>query len=68
MFEEMMARIARRARARAQARSRDLAAPLAGAGIAAEVEEQGVLLSGKGLRRRIALDARLRATISGAVR
>ena len=68
MFEKMMARIERLARARARARSRELAARLAGAGVDAEVEEQGVLLSGKGLRRRIALDGRLRASISGAMR
>ena len=68
MFEGMMARVERRARARAEARRRELAARLAGAGVAAEVEERGVLVSGKGLRRRIALDARLRALISGAVR
>jgi hypothetical protein len=68
MFEALILRVERRARARATARARELAALLAEAGVAAEADARGVVVSGKGLRRRLARDARLRALIAGAGR
>lgn len=68
MFETLTARIARFAEARARARRETLAARLAEAlpgGVRAQADAQGVLLSGKGLRRRIAGDAALRWLIAG---
>lgn len=66
MFEALIARVERGTRARAAARASKLAAALAEAGVAAEAETRGVLLSGKGLRRRLADNAQLRALIAGA--
>jgi len=68
MFSTLIARIERRARARAIARARELAALLAEAGVTAEADALGVRLSGKRLRLRIARDSRLRALIAGAGR
>lgn len=66
MFEPLIARIERRARARAAARARALAAQLAEAGVTAQADARGVVITGKRLRLRIARDARLRALIAGA--
>jgi hypothetical protein len=71
MFEGMIARAGRLAEARARARGRELAERLGEAlpnGVRAEAEARGVLLSGKGLRRRIALDARLSQLIAGVLK
>jgi hypothetical protein len=71
MFEGMIARVGRLAEARARARGRALAERLAEAlpnGVRAETEARGVLLSGKGLRRRIALDSRLNQLIAGLLK
>jgi hypothetical protein len=62
MFEELIARVERLAEARAQMRSRALAEQLAitvPKGVQAEADAGGVRLSGKGLRRRAALDPAL---------
>jgi hypothetical protein len=71
MFEGMIARIGRLAEARARARARALAERLGDAlpnGVKAEAEARGVLLFGKGLRRRIALDSRLSQLIAGLLK
>jgi hypothetical protein len=71
MFAAMMARIERLAEARARTRSRELAERLAGAlpkGVRAEADPRGVLLTGKALRRRIALDSRLSWLIAGLLK
>jgi hypothetical protein len=71
MFEGMTARIERLAEVRARARGRELAARLAEAlppGVQAGAEARGVLLSGKGLRRRIALDPALGQLIAGLLK
>jgi len=71
MFEGMAARVGRLAEARARARGRALAERLREAlpnGVTAEAEARGVLLSGRGLRRRIALDSRLSQLIAGVLK
>lgn len=71
MFEGLAARMRRRAEARAAERGAALAAELAGAlpaGIEAEAVEEGVRLSGRGLRRRFARDSALRWLIAEKTR
>jgi hypothetical protein len=67
MFERLIARVERLARARARARSLELADALQ-KGLQAEAEAGGVRLSGRGLRRRIALDPRLGQLIAGVLK
>lgn len=70
-FETLADRVARSAQARAAARRRALAERLAAvvpADVRVEATEDGVRLSGRGLARRFALDARLRNLIEGLVR
>jgi ABC-type protease/lipase transport system fused ATPase/permease subunit len=71
MFDRLAARARRLAEARAAARRAALAAELAAAlppGVKAETGEEGVTLSGRGLRRRFALDAALRWLIAEKTR
>ena len=71
MFEGMIARAERLARARAQARSGELAERFAAAlpkGVQAEADDSGLRLSGKGLRRRLALDPALGRLIAGLLK
>ena len=66
-----MERAERLGAARAAARRRDLAERLADAlpaGVRAETEEAGVRLSGRNLRRRLALDKRLNWLIAGLIK
>ena len=63
MFERLLLRSKLRAEERARARVKALAERLADevpAGIAVRGEERGVVLSGRGLRRRFALEPALR--------
>jgi hypothetical protein len=71
MFAAMMARAERRAEARARARRLELAERFADAlprGVQARAEAEGVILSGRKLRRRIALDSRLNQLIAGVLK
>jgi len=71
MFEAITARVARLAASRTVARRRDLAERLAEAlpaGVHAESDEAGVLLSGRNLRRRIMLDSGLNWLIAGLIK
>jgi hypothetical protein len=71
MFAALTARIERLAEARARARGRDLAERFGEAlppGVRAEAEARGVTLSGRKLRRRIALDPRLSQLIAGVLK
>jgi hypothetical protein len=66
MFERLKARALLLAEARAERRRHALAARLADelpAGIAADRTGEGVELSGRGLKRRLALEPALRALI-----
>jgi hypothetical protein len=65
-FEGLEARADRRARERAKARRESLAAELGEAlpGARAEAVEEGVRLSGRGLKRRFARDPALRWLIA----
>jgi hypothetical protein len=66
MFERLSERARQAAEVRAEARRRELAAPLAAelpAGIEAAKVDGGVELTGRGLRRRLALDPELRSLI-----
>jgi hypothetical protein len=63
MFAGLIARAARLAEARARARRRALAARLAQA-VRAEATDEGVLISGRGLRRRLARDPGLRRALA----
>jgi hypothetical protein len=68
MLERLMLHGAALARKAARARAAALAAELreeAPGGIRVSEEEQGVALSGPGLRRRFALDPQLRWLIAG---
>jgi hypothetical protein len=68
MFERLEASAMRAAKRHADARKAALAAQLRAilpAGIVVEEDEAGVLLSGRGLERRLVLDASLRWTIAG---
>lgn len=71
MFEPLTARAARaaerRARERAAALAEEIRAVLPG-DIRVEAEAQGVRLSGRALRRRLALDSALRWTLLGLTR
>jgi hypothetical protein len=70
MFEKLEARAGRRARERAVSLRDALAERLERelpAGVAAERVDEGVEVSGRGLRRRLALDARLRWLATGSV-
>jgi hypothetical protein len=69
IFEGLAARMRHRAQARAAARRAALAAELAALpGVRAEAIEDGVRLTGRGLRRRFALDAALRWLIAEKTR
>ena len=66
MFETMM----ERARTRTEAKRRELGGRLEAAvpkGIAVEETEQGLVLRGRGLARRFALEARLRWLVAELV-
>lgn len=68
MFEGLTARAARIAGARAEARRRALADAAAGllpAGVRIEESERGLILSGRHLARRLALDPALRWLFAG---
>ncbi|HEX8379961.1 MAG TPA: hypothetical protein VF619_05380 [Allosphingosinicella sp.] len=68
MFERLMLHGAALARKAARARAGTLAAELgeeAPQGVRIGEEEEGVALSGRGLRRRFALDPQLRWLVSG---
>jgi hypothetical protein len=70
-FEALMERAERLAEARARARRRALADRLADAlpgGVRAEAEAGGVRLSGRNLRRRLALDNGLNWLIAGLIK
>ena len=69
-FEALAARGARRAEARAKARREEIAAEIGTAmpEVTVEVDGEGVRLSGPGLGRRYARDARLRWLIGEATR
>ena len=60
MFERLLARGAALAERRARLRAREIAAAQLPAGVAAEVVDEGVVISGRGLRRRFALEPALR--------
>lgn len=63
MLERMTARVERRARDKAAARAREIAARMAGEaplGITAETGPDGIRLSGRGVARRFAVDPALR--------
>jgi hypothetical protein len=66
MFERLEARAGRRALERAEERREALAAELGEAlpGVGAEAAEEGVRLSGRGLKRRFARDPALRWLIA----
>ena len=68
MFERLSERVEREARERAAARASELAermrASLPG-GIEAEAAPEGVLLTGRGIARRFALDPALRWLVAG---
>jgi DNA-binding transcriptional MocR family regulator len=71
MFEGLTARAAARAERRARARTTALADALRETlprGIEVASDDAGVHLSGRGLSRRFALDARLRWTILGLIK
>lgn len=71
MFEDLKARAGRHAEALARARGDELAARLGELlprGVAVERVEGGVMLSGRGLKRRLVLDASLRWTVAGLIR
>ncbi|MEA3042316.1 MAG: hypothetical protein QOH47_154 [Sphingomonadales bacterium] len=71
MFAALIARIEQRAEAQALARGRELAERFAEAlpeGVRAEAEARGVVLSGRRLRRRLALDMRLSRLIAGVTK
>lgn len=71
MFEAMMKRVAGLAEARSQARRREIAerfAEVLPPGVRAQDEQAGVILSGKDLRRRLALDLRLSRLIAGVIK
>jgi hypothetical protein len=71
MFEALTAGAARAAQRRAQERAQRLAAEM-GAAMPSDIEvaadERGVRLSGRALRRRLALDPALKWTLRGLVR
>jgi hypothetical protein len=71
MFEELEARAARAAATRAGARTHQLAEELRTLlppDVVIETIEEGVLLSGPGLGRRVVLDASLRWTLAGLLK
>ena len=71
MFETLLKRAERRALQRARRRSKEVAERLAAelpSGVHAEPGEEGVLLSGRGIGRRFALDPELRWMIMGLIR
>ena len=71
MFEAFEARAARAAERRAEVRTDGLAEALRALlppDVAVETIEEGVLLSGPGLGRRVMLDASLRWTIAGLLK
>lgn len=70
MFDHLQERVRRLADARARRCSGQLAERLAAelpGGVSAQESAEGVLLSGRGLKRRFALDSALRALL-GSVR
>ena len=71
MFEKLLERAERLARRRASKRAQQVADRLAAElprGITAERQDGGVTVSGRGIARRFALDARLRWLIMGLIR
>lgn len=71
MFEALTERAARLAQARAEARRRDLCIALADGlppGLRAEEVAAGVRISGRALRRRLARDRALAASIAGVLK
>lgn len=71
MFERLEARACRAAEARAADRKEALAGQLRAIlprDVSIETDEHGVLLSGRGLGRRLVLDASLHWTIAGLLR
>ncbi len=71
MFEEMEARARRAAETRVEGRKTELAAALRTLlppEVRVETSEEGVLLSGLGLGRRVVLDASLRWTLAGLLK
>jgi hypothetical protein len=71
MLERLTARVTRRAREMAARRAELIAEALAAEplpGMRAQAAEGGVALSGRGLRRRLANEPRLRWSILGAGR
>lgn len=71
MFEAFEARAERAAEQRAGERTRELAAELRALlppEVDVETIEEGVLLSGPGLGRRVMLDASLRWTVAGLLK
>ena len=71
MFEKLLVRAERMARRRASERAHELADRLAvelPRGIRAERDGDGVVIGGRGIARRFALDAKLRWMIMGLIR
>jgi hypothetical protein len=71
MFERLEARACRAAEARAGDRKGALAAQLRAIlprDVSVETSEDGVTLSGRGIERRLVLDASLRWTVAGLLR
>ncbi len=71
MFERLESRVARLAETRAGERQQALAGQLGAIlprGVTVEVGEDGVILSGAGLGRRLVLDSSLRWTIAGLLK
>jgi len=71
MFEDFEARAGRLAAGRAEAQTQGLAEALRDLlppEVRVETNEEGVLLSGLGLGRRVVLDASLRWTIAGLLK
>ena len=67
MFETLMARVAARANDRAAEQARRIAARLAEAlprDVHARTDAEGVRLTGRGLKRRLALDPALKWTMA----
>jgi hypothetical protein len=70
MFEKMIERAGRLARRRAEARRGELGKRLEAAlpkGIAVEETDEGLVLRGRALSHRFALEARLRWLVAGLV-
>lgn len=69
MFERLSERAGRVAAERAEAKAREIGTALAAelpSSVACEASGEGVVVSGRGLRRRYVTDPELRATIARA--